>query len=527
VTVTGRSDVSQSKVQTVETTAPSSTEEVEPPTERGRLAILQRVAATALVLAPAVIVTWAFRPGYMNADTLTEYAVTQGKPLTDWHAPVIERLWDAADALGAGRPTGIVFAQALVLTCGLYLVMRARLGRLAAAIVSAVLFFSPPVFSQIMLLGRDTWLACFVVLQVGLLVRWTETTGKRSTAILAGSVACGVLAIAARQNGAALVLFVFIATAARWRARRAGDAGPARRSVRTVLAGPALGLGMTVVAIAGLNLAIRALGAQDLKPEAVLYAYDLAGMSLQTDEVLLGPEAFPEQDIDILRQTWHDQTVNYLLVPTEDPLVHAMGNPPEGADELADDWRDEVPRHLGAYLEVRWTLYSRIIGLSAPNTYVMHGGIDANPYGFALANPDANDAFRDYMSVFSPGDNFAVGSAMFRPIFYMVLALVASVVLLTGRRRTAPGGLEVGLVAIGALAYEGTFLFLAMGETFRYSYPMIAIAMLAGVFAVASAAVRTPGEAPSEPTSASDELDRRPGPDRSPAQSSVLGVATA
>ena len=98
-------------------------------TERARLA-LSRAAVAALVLAPALVITWAFRPGYMNADSLIEYSVT--KPwgdFTDWRAPLIEKLWDVFETAGVGSPTIVLFAQTLTMVAGFTLVFRAVLGR--------------------------------------------------------------------------------------------------------------------------------------------------------------------------------------------------------------------------------------------------------------------------------------------------------------------------------------------------------------------------------------------------------------
>ena len=132
-------------------------------------------------------------------------------------------------------------------------------------------------------------------------------------------------------------------------------------------------------------------------------------------------------------------------------------------------------------------LFSRIIGASAAPTVVMHLGVDDNPWDFALANPDGNEAVRDYVGVLATDDGLLHGSWASRPIWYLFAGTVAAAYLLLRRRRTDPGGVEVALLAVGAVAYETTYLLLAMGEGFRYSYPMIACSVLAVVFATAAA----------------------------------------
>ena len=139
---------------------------------------------------------------------------------------------------------------------------------------------------------------------------------------------------------------------------------------------------------------------------------------------------------------------------------------------------------------MRWELFQRILGISHRPTYVLHGGVDGpNPWGLAIANPGANDAFRDYVGWFAADDTFATGSDLFRPWIWLGLGLVAAGVLLVPRGvRGRPGALEVGLLAVGAVVYEGTFAVVAMGESFRYSYPAIVVSLVAIVFAVATLA---------------------------------------
>src|SRR4051794_29043613 len=45
---------------------------------------LRRLPTGLLLLVPATFLTWAFRPGYMNADTLIQYDTAQGAPIDDW-----------------------------------------------------------------------------------------------------------------------------------------------------------------------------------------------------------------------------------------------------------------------------------------------------------------------------------------------------------------------------------------------------------------------------------------------------------
>jgi hypothetical protein len=454
--------------------------------ERARVA-LSRAAVAALLLAPALVVTWAFQPGYMNADSLTEYSVTQpGGDFTDWRAPLIEKLWDVFETAGVGSPTIVLFAQTLTMVAGFFLVFRATLGRVPAALLGALLVFTPLVLSQVMLVGRDTWLTAFVVFQIGCVISWSRSAGRARQVWLGLAVLSGLLVIATRQNAVVLEVFVLVAAAARGYARRS----PERGRVRAVLVPVAVGGAAVLLGFAVVSALPRLMGARDMRPEAWLYAYDLTGMSLEEGEVLIGPEAFPAQDLDVLRERWDPQLVESVLVPLGEGPVLVDERFPEAIDELGAAWREQMRERPGAYVTVRWEMFQRILGISHRPTYVLHGGVDGpNPWGFEIDNPGANDAFRDYVGWFAADDTFATGSDLFRPWIWLGLGLVAAGVLLVPRAiRGRPGALEVGLLAVGAVAYEATFAVIAMGESFRYSYPAVVVSLVTTVFAVATLA---------------------------------------
>ena len=156
---------------------------------------------------------------------------------------------------------------------------------------------------------------------------------------------------------------------------------------------------------------------------------------------------------------------------------------------MRDAWFREVRRRPAAYLAVRWDLFARIIGTSHPPTTVMHHGVDTNSWGFEIENPEANDAFRDYVGFFSTGEDFSEGGWLFRPVVWIGVGLLAAAALvLPPSIRARPGALECGLLAVGGVAFEAGYFFLAMSESFRYSYPMVVASLLAAVFFVATAA---------------------------------------
>jgi hypothetical protein len=477
-------------------------------------AALSRGLVAALVITPALVITWAFRPGYMNADTLNAYAET--KPwgyFNDFHSPLIVKLWDVFETAGVGSPTIVLFAQTLTMTAGLYLVFRAVLGRVPAALVSGAVVFSPLVLSQVMLIGKDTWMTSFVLLQVGCGIRFVGSSGRARQVWLGLVVVSGLLVLAARPNSPPVELLVVAALVSRVYADRASDRSHGR--ARAMLVPLALGGVAIILGFAIVSTLPRLMGARHASASRGTYAYDLAGMSVHENEVLMGPAAFPSQDLDLLRERWDPRLVESVIIPLGEGPVRIV-EPAENR-ELERAWREHLLDRPGAYLAVRWELFSRMLGISHPPTYVVHPGVDVNPWGFAIANPDGRDALLDYIGWFTTDDTFVTGSDLFRPWIWLGLGLASACVLLSRPVRTGPGALEVGLTVVGALLYEATFAVTGMSEGFRYSYPSIVLSLVGVVFALATLGTKLWARTHPSPVadSAPDPIADSPAIDRS------------
>jgi hypothetical protein len=301
---------------------------------------------------------------------------------------------------------------------------------------------------------------------------------------LAASAASGFLAMTARQNAAPLVFFVVLAMVQRGLSRRAGQRGDGR-VWRTRALSLAAAAGLCIAATLVINvLTYRVFETVDRQPEAVVYAYDLTAMSLEEDELLLGPEAFPAQDLEILEANFDPQyAFSVIIEPEQGGVLATIGGPP--TDELAADWRAEVPAHFGTYLTVRWRMFDRVIGLTERPVVIVHHGVDPNGGVIEIENPGANRWFRsNYLRVLATDDTLIYGTGWARPVWYLLVAAAASAVLLRRRRRAAPGGLEVGLLALGALAYTASLFFVTPTAEYRFAYPSITLGLLSGAFAV-------------------------------------------
>ena len=442
--------------------------------EGERTKLLDLVAPVVIVLGLTAFVTYVFAPGYMNADTLVQFDQAVGSaPITDWHAPVFVMLWGVLDGLSVG-PSAVLAGQTLVLACGIYLVLRTAARGAVAAFVTAGVLLSPPVLSQVQLLGRDTWMVATAMLAFAAAIRIGPRPRGGRIAWAALTVVATGLTFAARQNSIPLVLAI-VAVAARQLTR---DVEWSRARRHTVIAAAACA-GVVVCFLATELLYVAAGVDKSASPESALFAYDVAALSIEEDEVLFDPSVFPSQNLDEIRARFDGENIVPLMIdPGGAPGVLVLADP-RAQLAVRDDWIDAVTGDPLGYLSERADLFALQIGLTGPPQYPMHLGVDGNRWGFELAHPEANERARDYVGFFAEDDDLSRGGHLFRPVYYIaaLCAALGAVVLLLRRHQLADTGIDIVMLGAGALLYEATFFFLAMGVGYRWSYPFIVIVL--------------------------------------------------
>jgi hypothetical protein len=249
------------------------------------------------------------------------------------------------------------------------------------------------------------------------------------------------------------------------------------------------------------------------RPQTHIFVYDLAAISLREHKVLLGARAFPSQSLTRLSAIWDpDNVVTLITVPGRALGDPAGGAPPvrvdtpygrvRAADALSSEWFDALKQYPTTYLAERASLFLDQLGLRKAPQYPMHLGIDQNKWGFAFAHPQLNDAMRSYVALFADDEGLTRGGLLFRPFIYVILMLLCTTALLVQRRRSRYAALSSIVVwfMIAAVGYELTFFPLAMGTAYRFSYPVVVVAVVCAVWTTV-ATVRGWGDTHSPPTS--------------------------
>jgi hypothetical protein len=437
-----------------------------------------------LVLASVwALVVGAYAPGQVNADTLAQIQQIEDGLYNDWFAPLLDALWSIPYELGF-QLIPVLAAQVGALLSGLYLIARAFLPRLAAAVSASAVLLFPPVLGLVGLLGRDIWFTALIVLAAGCLVRASGARGRRAVAWFALFAVTVLLATAARQNALPMTFAItaagsFVAMA---RLRRL----PRRRLAR-LLAPLAIGVVATLAVVGFLRLSYAVLDVYPMHPEQMTFSWDLTSLSVREGEVLIPPTIYPEQDLATLERAFDPDTIVELILPADDPLLElaTTGVPLTDAryEALRDAWWSAISDDPGEYVAGRIDLWLRLIHVNRAPAQVAPFDQAGENQGYGHWSPDLLEGVRDYVALFTAPvehgtDPYERGSILFTVVIYLLTALAGGALLLRRALRTqewvwlAPAGLLVG-----AVAYELTLAISLPAAHYRWSYPLVVCAL--------------------------------------------------
>lgn len=461
--------------------------------------LLWRVSSYLVLALAWALVVAAYAPGQVNGDTLAQIQQIEAGLYNDWFAPLLDALWSIPYELGF-QLIPVLVAQVGALLSGLYLIARAFMPRMSAALSASTVLLLPPVLSLVGLLGRDVWFAALIVLAAGCLVRASGAHGRKAIVWFALFVITVLLATAARQNALPMTLVMMVAggTIALARLGRL----PARPRTR-VLTGLALGIAGTLAVVGALRLSYAVLDVYPLHPEQTTFSWDLTSVSVREGEVFVPPTIYPEQDLAMLERNFNPDSMSKLILPVDDPLLELTitGVPLTDAryEALRDAWWTTITDHPGEYLAGRGELWLRLINVTRRPAEVAHYDWTGVNEGYGHWNPGLLRGVRDYLALFtSPGedgiDPLAHGGPFFLVFLYLIGALALGSLLL---RRTVTTREWVWLplvgLLLGAALYELVLAVSLPGARYRWSYPLVVCTLAVAVPAAVALAQRLLG----------------------------------
>lgn len=448
------------------------------------------VSATRSRALPALIllIAWAsvvipYFPGHLSNDILSMTSQAQAGQINDHHAPVLLWLWSEVWPLGVGVGW-LLMLQVATFVGGLFLVQRAVLSSLSAAVAVLVITVSPAVYGMLAWVLRDNWFLAGLLCTFGALITAQRSAGWTRVVWLIAAVPACWATIATRQNAVSATVVATAAMVAIWLAGRRGVDGRLPGRLRRVPFGVVTivgGVVASLVLLASQLAAVAAINPDRTYPEAYVYIYDLAALSVRHDTNLLPASVMPARDPSVVKRFFSPDDVVPMAFLADSPI-----EPEFDATEVADlrsAWIAALRNEPGEYLTMRWDLYLRQIGVSRPPVWIFHPGIDPNTLGLARRFPALDDAATGYVKRF--GDRNLYGTTpLHLPWIYLAMCAVGSVLLLRARDTLQK---LVGALALAVLLYQVSLFFLAMGVQFRFEFPAVVVGMVVCLALVRSA----------------------------------------
>lgn len=428
--------------------------------------LIEWLVIGALALLGFIVVWWVYRPGFMSVDSVAQLTEARSGAFSDFHPPILALIWRYLDKVWPG-PIGM-----LILLDGLFWLGVAVFFRLlrwplwARAGALLVAGFQPAVFMLLGTIWKDTLMQATLLAATSAML----LAGPRPRASEVGLVIALPLmfvAIAVRHNGigAAWPLLALPFFGLKWLA--------GWRRPWQLLAALGVGLVLALALRQGSALLSRKI-AEPTEYWQMTPIYDLVGMSLQVDEMLIDPEdgiLSPGVDLARLRRAYDPR--DHLR------LYHCRGknctpallrtNDPTQLRALSANWKRAIKAHPRAYLAHRWRVFRELLRFEGRRVD-LSTGITRNRLGVPTQRSEAGTFAVDLLA---RAPNFPFYATWFYVLLQGALLVVGA---LDFFKRGRPLSL---CFSLSGLIYLATFFFATGAPDFRYSTWTILTTLLA------------------------------------------------
>jgi hypothetical protein len=427
-------------------------------------------AATFAVLASAAfaITLYLAAPGFMAPDSGAQLEQAREFAFRDDHPVAMALIWHYTDRLIPG-PLGMMLLMTGLYWGGLGALFAALPGPLLPRVVAFILIgLHPPSSSNLPAVWKDTLMQGALVAAIPCLM---ISSARFRAARYAAAGVLLLVGIGSRHNAAAAVWPLLAMPLI---------AHPLLRAYRLRwrwLIASTLAVAITLGLTFGLGKALEPLS-ERTEFWQMVPVFDLAGMSLAANEVLVDPASgvlTPGMGVREIRYKYHPMWMNslYYCLPFAGkrcvPLFRRVFEP-EKLSHLVRNWWTAIATHPGAYLAHRAKVSKGVLAITigAPGIYYA----DGEPYThFARDYPPPRRAIRLMTWIDSQ-----VPRLWFRPWLYLCLCGALLPISIVRHARGGPA-LPVAL-SLSGLSYMLGVLITAGSSDYRYSVWTILCSML-------------------------------------------------
>ncbi len=424
---------------------------------------IQSALVAVCMLALLVIV---FYPGYMSPDSISHLEQATGVAhLTDWHPPVMTRLWGLLIGV-TGHISSMLIFQLVLLVAAMFvlssLVYRHACNR-AWALSTYMILLLPNIVNIAGVIWKDVQMAFSLTLAV--LLIWFVISSKKPLGRTAkyGIVGLALLLILyagmLRYNALFAVLpILFVLPSLLTK----------RFHVWSGLACMAAGLLVTIGVTAVINQP-----SEKTHPITAVQLDDIVHVA-NFDGEHHGRWSMYKKIHDICRDKTKDIMNSYIICTTA-AQREALKNEHQG---VFNDWLSTIIRHPVRYASYRLATFSTFLFPQPERMYIFQPGIEQNQIGAAVKNEYAVSGLAAYVK----GGAQANVPLIFQPWLY--LAVLVFIYYTSRRIREHRQRRFIRAVALSGLVYIMAYFPMAVAVDYRYIYWSVFATMVSGLFTI-------------------------------------------
>ena len=424
---------------------------------------IQSALVAVCMLALLVIV---FYPGYMSPDSISHLEQATGVAhLTDWHPPVMTRLWGVLIRV-TGHISSMLIFQLVLLAAAMFtlsiIVYRHTRNR-AWALSTYMIVLLPNIVNIAGVVWKDVQMAFSLTLAV--LLIWFIISSKKSLGRTAkyGIVGLSLLLILyagmLRHNALFAVLPILFVLP-----RLSTKRLPVWSSFACVI----IGLVVTIGATAVINQP-----SEKTHPITAVQLDDIVHVA-NFDREHHGRWSMYKKIHDTCRDKTKDIMNSYIICTTA-AQREALKNEHQG---VFNDWLSTIIRHPIRYASYRLATFSIFLFPQPERIYIFQPGIEQNQVGAAVKNEYAISGLAAYVK----GGAQANIPLIFQPWLY--LAVLVFIYYKSGRIREQVQRRFTRAVALSGLIYIVAYFPMAVAVDYRYIYWSVFATMVSGLFTI-------------------------------------------
>ena len=424
---------------------------------------IQSALVAVCMLALLVIV---FYPGYMSPDSISHLEQATGVThLTDWHPPVMTRLWGFLIRV-TGHISSMLIFQLVLLVAAMFmmsiLVYRHTRNR-AWALSTYMIVLLPNIVNIAGVVWKDVQMAFSLTLAV--LLIWFIISSKKSLGRTAkyGIVGLSLLLILyagmLRHNALFAVLPILFVLPRLFTKRP-----PVWSGLASVIIGLVVTIGVTIV----INQP-----SEKTHPITAVQLDDIVHVA-NFDREHHGRWSMYKKIHGTCRDKTKDIMNSYIICTTA-AQREVLKNEHQG---VFNDWLSTIVRHPIKYALYRLATFSIFLFPQPERMYIFQPGIEQNQVGAAVKNEYATSGLAAYVK----GGAQANIPLIFQPWLY--LAVLAFVYYKSGRIREHTQRHFIRAVALSGLVYIMAYFPMAVAVDYRYIYWSVFATILSGLFTI-------------------------------------------